>query len=149
MTFFIFRVTCPWRVPPQPISDRNVGDRARMLLDQYRKKSQLYKTDVVLAPLGDDFRYDSAREWDLQYQNYKKIMDYINSTPELNAEVKFGTLEDYFSAMRADATAQSGGKKAEDFLPSKLPQCEITLGSVETQKSYSHFDNISWKQFTF
>ena len=114
-----------------------------MLLDQYRKKSQLYKTDVVLAPLGDDFRYDSAREWDLQYQNYKKIMDYINSTPELNAEVKFGTLEDYFSAMRADATAQSGGKKAEDFLPSKLPQCGITLGSVETQQSYSHFDNIS------
>ena len=108
-------------MPPQPISDRNVGDRARMLLDQYRKKSQLYKTDVVLAPLGDDFRYDSAREWDLQYQNYKKIMDYINSTPELNAEVKFGTLEDYFSAMRADAAAQSGGKKAEDFLPSKPP----------------------------
>ena len=40
------------------------------------------------------FRYDSAKEWDLQYQNYEKLMEYINSHPELNAEVKFGTLAD-------------------------------------------------------
>ena len=50
------RVTCPWRVPPQAINNQNVAERARTLLDQYRKKSQLYKTYTVLAPLGDDFR---------------------------------------------------------------------------------------------
>ena len=109
------RVTCPWRVPPQPISDRNVAERATTLLDQYRKKSQLYKTDTVLAPLGDDFRYDSSREWDLQYTNYKKIMNYVNDHPELNAEIKFGTLEDYFTSVRADVTAQ--GKKVDEYLP--------------------------------
>ena len=38
------------------------------------------------------FRYDSGKEWDMQYQNYDRLMTYINSHPELNAEVQFGTL---------------------------------------------------------
>ena len=109
-------MTCPWRVPPQAITDGNVAERAKTLLDQYRKKSQLYRTNSVLIPLGDDFRYDSSKEWDLQYQNYKKIMDYVNSSPDLNAEIQFGTLEDYFTSVRTDVATE--GKKVEDYFPS-------------------------------
>lgn len=94
------RATCPWRVPPKPITDSNVAERSRTLLDQYRKKSQLYATNALLVPLGDDFRYDTAKEWDAQFQNYEKLFEYINSHPELNAQVQFGTLEDYFSEVR-------------------------------------------------
>lgn len=47
----------------------------------------LYKTNVLLVPLGDDFRWEDQPEWNAQLTNYQAIFDYINSQPELHAEV--------------------------------------------------------------
>ncbi|ESO07427.1 hypothetical protein HELRODRAFT_110840, partial [Helobdella robusta] len=101
------RYSCPWRINPAPIDDVNVHERASTLLDQYRKKSLLYNSkvdgqhnNVVLIPLGDDFRYDTAEEWDLQYKNYEKLFDYMNQKKDWNVKAQFATLTDYFTALR-------------------------------------------------
>uniref|UniRef100_A0A8C1PXS7 Mannosidase, alpha, class 2A, member 1 n=1 Tax=Cyprinus carpio TaxID=7962 RepID=A0A8C1PXS7_CYPCA len=94
------RISCPWRIPPQAITDNNIQERVQTLLDQYRKKSKLFRTNVLLAPLGDDFRYTEAVEWDQQFENYQKLFDYMNSHPELHVQAQFGTISDYFEALR-------------------------------------------------
>ncbi|PBC30128.1 Alpha-mannosidase [Apis cerana cerana] len=89
------------------ITPNNVKQMAELLLEQYSRTGSLFMHNVVLMPLGDDFRYDHAIEWDQQYTNYKILMDYINSRKdEYNAEVVFGTPKDYFHEIR---------KRVEDF----------------------------------
>ncbi|XP_014204163.1 alpha-mannosidase 2 [Copidosoma floridanum] len=110
-----FGFSCPWKIPPKAISKSNVGKRAAVLLEQYRKKSELYRSNVVLAPLGDDFRYSHVTEWDAQFNNYQKLFDYMNSDRQMNVHIQFGTLKDYFEAVRRQEDVNSYPSLSGDF----------------------------------
>ncbi|XP_002981258.2 alpha-mannosidase 2 [Selaginella moellendorffii] len=110
---------CPWGYNPEEINEGNVRERAMLLLDQYRKKSTLYRSNTLLVPLGDDFRYVTPQEAELQFTNYQVIFDYISAHPELKASVQFGTLEDYFSTLRDEVarSTKSSSRANEDEVP--------------------------------
>ena len=57
--------------------------------DQWRKKNQLYATNVVLVPLGDDFRYLLPSLAKQQFDNYERLFDYLNSHPELRVNARY------------------------------------------------------------
>lgn len=61
--------------------------RASEMWDQLQRKAELYRTKVVLLPHGDDFRYFEAKEWEAQFTNLQKIMDYINNNPQMKMKV--------------------------------------------------------------
>ena len=84
-----------------PIDASNVESRAELLLEQYGRTGSLFPHNVVLVPLGDDFRYNNAAEFDQQYSNYMQLMEFINSrSDKYHATVSFGNLTDYFTAVR-------------------------------------------------
>ena len=54
----------------------------------------------------------------LQFSNYQRIIDYVDAHPELNVKIKFGTLSDYFDAIRADSASSD---PAHPAVPSGFP----------------------------
>ncbi|XP_055849655.1 alpha-mannosidase 2 isoform X2 [Episyrphus balteatus] len=110
-----FGIACPWHVQPQAIDDQNVARRAEMLVDQWRKKAELYKTNSVLIPLGDDFRYSQSTEWEAQMRNYEMLFDYINNERKMFTEAKFATLQEYFDSVRKEHDLASFPTLSGDF----------------------------------
>ncbi|MCL4113844.1 UNVERIFIED_CONTAM: hypothetical protein GTU68_043594 [Idotea baltica] len=97
------------------IESKNVKEKAELLMDQYGRTGSLYPHNVVLVPIGDDFRYDHATEWDQQYKNYQKLMDWINAHPSYHVEMQWGTLKDYFRAVKTRSRSKSLPKLKGDF----------------------------------
>ena len=84
-----------------PIDETNLKQKAELLLDQYGRQGSLVPHNVVLIPIGDDFRYDHDIEWDQQYTNYQMLLEYINKySDKYHAHIQWGTIKDYFREIR-------------------------------------------------
>ncbi|KAJ8308821.1 hypothetical protein KUTeg_013695 [Tegillarca granosa] len=79
------------------VNDENVEKISWSLWEQFQKKASLYRSDTILVPHGDDFRYQNEEEWDKQLLNMEKLMKYINNNPAMKTQVKFGTLTEYIN----------------------------------------------------
>ena len=82
---------------PEEITETNLKEKAEMLLDQYKKKSQLYGGDrnhkLVLIPHGEDFRYQNLKEARDQFENLENLIDYMNTREDFFVSVRFVTLK--------------------------------------------------------
>lgn len=85
----------------EEITDQNVHSKSKTLIEEYDRIGSLTPHNVILVPLGDDFRYEYGLEFDAQYKNYMKMFTYINKHKHVfNADVTFGTPLDYFNAIK-------------------------------------------------
>ena len=102
------------------ITKENLAERAQTLYEQYRITADLYQHKALYIGLGEDFSYSQPGDWDRIYQNYEMLINYINSKKEWKMKVKFGTLAEYFDAIRDDEKRQSINKfpvLSGDFFP--------------------------------
>lgn len=137
-----YGVSCPWRVAPKPITEKNVAERAALIVDQWRKKSMLYRTRSVLIPLGDDFRYSQSTEWVAQMENFGKLFEYINSEAGLNVEARFATLQDYFDSVAREKPNKEFPSFSGDFFTYADKDDNYWSGYYTSRPYHKRFDRV-------
>jgi alpha-mannosidase II len=95
-----------------------------------RSRAEYYRTNVVMIPWGNDFRFVKAER---QYSRMDPLIDYVNAHPELGVRVQYSTLSRYFAAVhRAGAEFPS---YAGDFFPYADTERAYWTGYYTTQPS--------------
>lgn len=83
------------------ISAYNVKQKSELLLEQYSKTGTITPHNSIIAPLGGPYHYEMQSEFDFQYNNYQKIVDFVTTNKDIyKATIEFGTAKDYFSSLK-------------------------------------------------
>lgn len=90
--------TFDWEEDAVAVSDTNIQYRASYFVSSLKERAQAYRTNQLLVPWGDDFKFQNS---DVQFNNMDKLISHINSNPEVyGARVEYSTLGKYFEAVR-------------------------------------------------
>lgn len=90
----------------------NAESYANRLIRYVLGMQSAYPTKHLLVPMGDDFAYTNA---ELVFQSLDGLRNYINSRPELDIEVRYSSLGEYFEAVRKEQPKLQ--VKFDDFFP--------------------------------
>ncbi|KAM3968386.1 alpha-mannosidase 2 [Aphomia sociella] len=82
------------------INPYNLKEKAELLLEQYSKSGSITPHNVIIAPIGGQYCYESQSEFDYQYINYQRIAEFVNKNSDIyKATIQFGTPKDYFTSI--------------------------------------------------
>lgn len=81
------------------ITSANVKERSELLVSMYKQKAKLFNHNILLIPLGDDFKYKTYDMTNRMFTQYEMMFEYINSHKELGVNIKFSTLNEYFAEL--------------------------------------------------
>lgn len=140
------------------VTEENLAERARILYEQYRITAELYRRNslnksgkpvpqkIHLAMfLGEDFSYDNEKDFDLIHEHYHKLFTYINAKTEWKTKLKFGTVQEYFTKIRAQQEKRSGSDGSRfpvlsgDFFPYSDYQNDYWTGYFTTRPFNKQF----------
>lgn len=89
-----------WEEHSPTISANNLHSRAEILVQSLRQRAESYRSNQLLVPWGDDFKFQNA---EIQFSNMDKLIEYINSSPNFNMQIKYSTLSGYFDSLRENS----------------------------------------------
>eukprot|EP00003_Mantamonas_plastica_P005509 TRINITY_DN1441_c1_g2_i4.p1 TRINITY_DN1441_c1_g2~~TRINITY_DN1441_c1_g2_i4.p1 ORF type:complete len:1388 (-),score=486.72 TRINITY_DN1441_c1_g2_i4:112-4029(-) len=70
--------------------------RAQMFAGEMKNRANAYRTNNLLVPFGDDFKFKNAEG---QFGNMDKLIDHINSGG-YGINIQYGTVANYFDAVK-------------------------------------------------
>lgn len=132
----------PWEDRPVPITHDNVHQRASILVREWHKKASLYKTNAILVPHGDDFRYATNDEWQAQRINLNRLFRFINNVGNYHVEVKFATLQEYFEFVETKKHEVSFPSLSGDFFTYSDEKQDYWSGYYTTRPYYKRMDRV-------
>jgi hypothetical protein len=91
----------------------NAAERAALFVLKVKERAEHYKTNLLLVPFGDDFKFEKS---DYQFQNMDFLMKYIN-TRNYGVRIRYATLSDYFETLHKNFNTLKFPVVRQDFFP--------------------------------
>ncbi|KAK5975324.1 hypothetical protein GCK32_006640 [Trichostrongylus colubriformis] len=123
----------------RPINRSNVARKAEGLSKQLMLMSKIYESNVVIMFYGDDFRFTTSFEWQIQYDALRLLFDEINSKKQI--EIGFGTITSFFEEL--EQWYAKNGRQPPSLKGDFFPYDVFILNEMEEEDFYLNGTSVS------